>query len=150
MPEQRPKLTGASVRRFLVIALGSAFLQIFCWAMYSYLELSIVMCGLSVVVTALLYHFLQTEQETGLSRMSVFFAAIGIPFAAALTVTVSHLVRYPNLNLLNAELDGVSPLTETVSLYAARLTVNGVCLLVFAPIDRLFRKERKQADEKPA
>ena len=150
MSEQKPRLTWIAVKRFAAVAIGSAFLQILCWAIYSYFELHIVMCGLSILVTALMYHFLQKEQETGLSRISVFFAAIILPFAAALTVTVSELIRHPNLNLLNASLDGVSPLTETVSLYAARLTFNGVCLLVFAPIDRLFRKERKQADEKPA
>ncbi len=150
MASQKTRLTGTAVKHFMLIALGSTFLQIFCWAMYSYLELGIVMCGLSFVVTALLYHFLQKEQETGLSRRSVFFAAICIPFAVAAAVTATNLLRYPNLNLLNASLDGVSPLTETVSLYAARLTLNGIFLLIFAVIDRLFRKERKQADEKTA
>ena len=50
-----------------------------------------------------------------------------------------QFIRHPNLNLLSAELDGVSPLTETVSLYAARLMINGVLLLIFAAADRAFR-----------
>lgn len=150
MSEQKLRLTWTAVKRFAAVAIGSAFLQIFCWAMYSYFELHIVMCGLSVLVTALMYHFLQKEQETGLSRISVFFAAIILPFAAAVTVTVSGLMRHPNLNLLNASLDGVSPLTETVSLYAARLTLNGIFLLIFAAIDRAFRKEVPQKHEETA
>ena len=97
------------------------------------------MCGLSAIVSALLYHFLQKEEQTGLSRRNVFFAAIPAPMLLGTAITVMQLVRHPNLNLLSAELDGVSPLTETVSLYAARLMINGVLLLIFAAADRAFR-----------
>ena len=130
------------MKKWICVFFGSLFIQIFCWAMYSLLEMQIWMCIIPAVVTALLYHFLQTEEQTGLSRRNVFFAAILIPFLLAVTVTVTGLVRYPNLSLLSAELDGVSPLTETVSLYAARLSINGILLLIFAPIDRAFRKNR--------
>ena len=141
---------GETVKRCILIFLGSLFLQIFCWAMYSLLEMRIWMCGLSALVTALLYHFLQTEEQTGLSRKSVFFAAILAPFVLSLAVTVIQLLKYPNLSLLSSSLDGVSPMTETVSLYATRLALNGVILLIFAAIDRAFlRKPKKeQKDEK--
>ena len=141
---------GETVKRCILIFLGSLFLQIFCWAMYSLLEMRIWMCGLSALVTALLYHFLQTEEQTGLSRKNVFFAAILAPFVMSLAVTVIQLWNYPNLSLLSASLDGVSPMTETVSLYATRLALNGVLLLIFAAIDRAFlRKPKKeQKDEK--
>ena len=141
---------GETVKRCILIFLGSLFLQIFCWVMYSLLEMRIWMCGLSALVTALLYHFLQTEEQTGLSRKNVFFAAILAPFVMSLAVTVIQLWKYPNLSLLSASLDGVSPMTETVSLYATRLALNGVILLIFAAIDRAFlRKPKKeQKDEK--
>ena len=141
---------GETVKRCILIFLGSLFLQIFCWVMYSLLEMRIWMCGLSALVTALLYHFLQTEEQTGLSRKNVFFAAILAPFVMSLAVTVIQLWKYPNLSLLTASLDGVSPMTETVSLYATRLALNGVILLIFAAIDRAFlRKPKKeQKDEK--
>ena len=141
---------GETVKRCILIFLGSLFLQIFCWVMYSLLEMHIWMCGLSALVTALLYHFLQTEEQTGLSRKNVFFAAILAPFVMSLAVTVIQLLKYPNLSLLSASLDGVSPMTETVSLYATRLALNGVILLIFAAIDRTFlRKPKKeQKDEK--
>ena len=141
---------GETVKRCILIFLGSLFLQIFCWVMYSLLEMRIWMCGLSALVTALLYHFLQTEEQTGLSRKNVFFAAILAPFVMSLAVTVIQLWKYPNLSLLSASLDGVSPMTETVSLYATRLALNGVLLLIFAAIDRAFlRKPKKeQKDEK--
>ena len=141
---------GETVKRCILIFLGSLFLQIFCWVMYSLLEMRIWMCGLSALVTALLYHFMQTEEQTGLSRKNVFFAAILAPFVMSLAVTVIQLWKYPNLSLLSASLDGVSPMTETVSLYATRLAMNGVILLIFAAIDRAFlRKPKKeQKDEK--
>ena len=141
---------GETVKRCILIFLGSLFLQIFCWVMYSLLEMRIWMCGLSALVTALLYHFLQTEEQTGLSRKNVFFAAILAPFVMSLAVTVIQLWKYPNLSLLSASLDGVSPMPETVSLYATRLAMNGVLLLIFAAIDRAFlRKPKKeQKDEK--
>ena len=127
------------LKKWICVFLGSLFVQIFFWAIYSLLEMRVWMCGLSAVISALLYHFLQTEEQTGLSRRNVFFAAIFVPFLLALTVSVMQLVRHPNLSLLSAELDGVSPLTETVSLYAARLVVNGILLLIFAAADRAFR-----------
>ena len=86
---------GETVKRCILIFFGSLFLQIFCWAMYSLLEMRIWMCGLSVLVTALLYHFLQTEEQTGLSRKNVFFAAILAPFVLSLAVTVIQLLKYP-------------------------------------------------------
>lgn len=139
---------GETVKRCILIFLGSLFLQIFCWVMYSLLEMRIWMCGLSALVTALLYHFMQTEEQTGLSRKNVFFAAILAPFVMSLAVTVIQLWKYPNLSLLSASLDGVSPMTETVSLYATRLAMNGVLLLIFAAIDRAFlRKPKKERED---
>ena len=130
------------LKKWICVFLGSLFIQIFCWAIYSLLEMRVWMCGLSAVVSAIFYHFLQTEEQTGLSRRNVFFAAILAPFLLAVTVTVTGMLRHPGLSLLSAELDGVSPLTETVSLYAARLGINGILLLIFAPIDRAFRQNR--------
>ena len=119
------------LKKWICVFLGSLFIQVFFWALYSLLEMRVWMCGLSAVVSAMLYHFLQKEEQTGLSRRNVFFAAI---------------MRYPNLNLLSAALDGVSPLTETVSLYAARLTVNGILLLIFAAFDRTFLQNRQNRE----
>jgi len=143
---QREKTDSArgTVRQFLLAACGSIFVQVFCWAIYSYLSMNIWMCGLSALVTALLYHFVQTDEETGLSRRNMFFAAILIPFLLGAGITVYQMIRYPQLNLLGAELDNVSPLTETVSLYAARLSVNGVILCLFAAADSIFRRNRAQ------
>ncbi len=127
---------------WLCVFCGSLFLQIFFWAIYSLLEMRTWMCGISAVVSAIFYHFLQSDNQTGLSSGNVFFSAIFSPFLLAVTVTMIQFVRYPNLNLLSAELDGVSSLTETVSLYAARLIVNGIPLLIFAPIDRMLSRNR--------
>lgn len=142
---------GEIIKKSILIFLGSLFVQIFCWAMYSVLELELWMCGLSVLVTALLYHFIQVEEQTGLSRRNVFFAGILVPFLLGVTVTAVQLVKYPSLNLLGASLDGVSPLTETVSLYMTRIVVNGVILLLFAAVDRGFLRKhtpKEQRDEK--
>lgn len=142
---------GEIIKKSILVFLGSLFVQIFCWAMYSVLEMGIWMCGLSVLVTALLYHFLQVEEQTGLSRRNVFFAAILAPFLLGVIVTVVQLVKYPSLNLLGASLDGVSPLTETVSLYMTRIAVNGVILLLFAAVDRSFLRKtppKEHTDEK--
>ncbi len=141
------RISAAAVKSYLSVLAGSLFVQIFCWAMYSYLSLRTGLFVLSAVVTALLYHFLQVEEQTGLSRRNVFFAAILSPFVLGLAVTVMMLLRHRNLQHLGAELDGVSPLTETLSLYSARLVINGVLLTVFAPIDRMFRREKPKKDE---
>ncbi len=125
-------------KRFILVVLGSLFLQIFCWAMYSYFEMSIYLCGLSAVITALMYHALQIEEQTGLSRKGVFFAAILTPFLLSAAVTVYQLIRYPQLNLLSASLDGVSPFVELTSLYAARLVINGVVLLIFSAFHKIY------------
>ncbi len=134
-------------KRFVLVVLGSIFVQVFCWAMYTHLEMNIWMCGLSALVSAVLYHFIQIEESTGISRRCVFFAAILTPFLASVLITVIQMIKYPQLNLLSASLDGVSPATETVSLYAARLIVNGVILLIFAAIDRKIRDEKEPARE---
>lgn len=121
---------------------GSLFLQSFFWAMYSLLEMRTWMCGFSAVVSAMLYHFLQSENQTGLSSRNVFLAAIVSPLLLAVIVTVIQFIRYPQLSLAGAEQDGISSLTENVSLYAARLIVNGIPLLIFAPIDRMLSRNR--------
>ena len=135
------------LKKWICVFLGSLFVQCFFWAIYSLMEMHVWMCGLSAVITAILYHFIQKEEQTGLSRSNVFFAAILLPFLLAATVTAVQLVRYPNLNLLSAELDGVSPLTETASLYAARLCINGILLLLFAAADRAFLQNRQTKEE---
>lgn len=132
-----------NLKKMILVFFGSLFLQIFCWAMYSVLEMRVWMCGLSAVIAAGFYHFLQIEQETGLSRRNVFFAAILAPFAVCVIIMILQFVKYPNLNLLSASLDGVSPMTELISLYSTRVALNGVVLMLFAPIDRAFRKENE-------
>ena len=139
--EKHKAITPEACKQFAILLLGSVFVQVFCWAMYDYLKLKIWMCGLSVIVTALLYHFLQKEEETGLSRRNVFFAVILAPFLLGALVTVIQLIKYPNLTLLSASLDGVSPLTEKISLFATRLAINGVILLIFAAFDRNAQRE---------
>ena len=133
-----PRITAEACKRFGMVLCGSLFVQIFCWAMYSYLSLNIWMCGLSVIVTALLYHFIQVEEQTGLSRRNVFFAGILAPFVLSAIITVVMMIRHRNLQHLGANLDGVSEFTETVSLYAARLLINGVILLIFACIHGVY------------
>lgn len=148
---EKPQITKDKIKAFLLVLLGSLFVQVFCWAMYSYLELNTWLCGLSVIVSAILYHYIQIEEQTGISRRSVFFAAILLPFLLAVLVTVIQLVKYPSLNLLSASLDGVSPLTELTSLYAARLMLNGIVLLIFAAADRAFlagKREQHGPDQK--
>lgn len=135
------------LKKWISVFLGSLFVQIFFWAIYSVMELRIWMCGLSAVISAMLYHAVQKEEQTGLSCRNVFFAAILLPFLLAAAVTVTQLFRHPHLSLLSAELDGVSPLTETVSLYAARLDINGILLLIFAAADRAFRQNRQDREE---
>ena len=143
------KIEFGVVKKFILVFLGSLFVQIFCWGLYSYLELSVWLCGLSVIVSAILYHFLQLEEETGLSRRGVFLAAILLPFLLSAAVTVVQLMKYPQLSLLSASLDGVSPMTELISLYAARLLLNGIPLLIFAAVDKVYLagKGKKHAED---
>ncbi|MBQ8920908.1 MAG: hypothetical protein IJ060_01940 [Oscillospiraceae bacterium] len=137
-PNQKPRITAEACKRFGMVLCGSLFVQIFCWAMYSYLSLNIWMCGLSVIVTALLYHFLQVEEQTGLSRKNVFFAAILVPFLLSAVITVILMYRHRNLQHLSANLDGVSEFTELISLYATRLLINGAVLLIFAAVHSVY------------
>ena len=151
----KPKLTLSEcmmyVKRFVVLLLGSLFVQIVLWAFYSYLELPMLMFATSAVVTALLYHGIQMEEETGLSRKAVFFAGILIPFFLSLLITIGCLIRYPNLTLLGANADEVSPMTELIALVSARLLINGVLLLLFALADAFYlrgkHKKSKQSAE---
>lgn len=134
------------IKRFLQIVAGSIFVQMFFWALYSKLELGTGLCGISALAAAMLYHYLQAEEQTGLSRRNVFFAAVLTPFAAALAITVTQFVRHPNLTLLRADLDGVSPMTELVALYAMRLAINGAVLVVFAAVDALWLRGKAQKE----
>ena len=128
-----------SVKRFSLLLLGSLFVQIVIWAIYSYLKLNIVLCGISALVTAMLYHGIQLEKETGLSRVGVFFATIFTPFLMGAIATVYILVCYPDLSQT-----GGSALLQLISLYGARLTINGVILLLFAFADAFYLKGRGQ------
>lgn len=139
------------VKRFLLTVLGSLFVQCLCWAIYDYLGLSTWLCGLSAVITAVLYHFIQREEETGLPRGGVFCAAILTPFLLGVTVTVAVFLRHPQIMNTSAALDGVSPFTETLSLYSARLLINGLALMLFALIHAIWTashppKERERHD----
>ncbi len=134
-----------SVKRFSVLLLGSLFVQIAIWAIYSFLKLDIVLCGISVLVTAMLYHGIQLEEETGLSRVGVFFATILTPFLIGLIVTVYMLICYPDLSQT-----GGSELLQMLSLYGARLTINGVILLLFAFADSFYLKDRAEKQKRYA
>lgn len=139
MTDQSAVLSPAeTAKRFGLMLLGSLFVQIFCWAAYSYLKMSTWFCPLSVLITAILYHFIQLEEQTGLSRKQVFISAILLPFLMSAGMTCFQLTQHRNLNLLGASLDGVSRTTETVSLYSARLLLNGVLLLIFAAADAAY------------
>lgn len=137
------------LKKFMTVCTGSIFIQVFCWAMYDFLKMQIWMCGLSVILSAILYHFLQIEEQTGLSRRKVFFASILTPFLLGLLITVAGMLRHPNLNLMGASLDGVSPMTELISLYAARLVINGIILLFFAAADSVYLRAHAE-EKKPA
>lgn len=142
-------------KRFFLTLLGSLFVQCFCWAIYDYLKLSVWLCGLSAVVTAVLYHFVQREEETGLTRAGVFYAAILTPFLLSAIVTVLMLINHPQMTNLSAAVDGVSQTTELISRYSARLLLNGIALLIFAGIHAVWTaahppKEREQHDAENA
>ena len=143
------------VKRFLLVLAGSLFVQIFVWAVCQKLEVSAGLFMVSAMVTALLYHGVQVEENTGISRISVFFAAIVTPFLISLLMNLYFILHYPNMTLYSAEADGVAKSTELLAVYAVRLTLNGAILLVFALIDRLFlrgrataRREQKNAKER--
>lgn len=127
------------IKKFSILLLGSLFVQIVVWAIYSYLQLDTLFCGISVLVTALLYHCIQLEKETGLSRISVFFAIIFTPFLIGAIATVYILVSYPDFSQT-----GSSSLLQLVSLYGARLTINGAILLLFSLADAFYLKERQK------
>ena len=133
-----------SVKRFSLLLLGSLFVQIAVWAIFSYLELNMFLCGVSALVTAMLYHGIQLEKETGLSRVGVFFATILTPFLIGVIATVYILVQYPDLSQT-----GGSEMLQLISLYGARLTINGVILLLFALGDAFYLKghESKQSPQ---
>jgi hypothetical protein len=146
---------GTAAKRFVLTVLGSLFVQCFCWALYDYLKLSVWLCGLSAVVTAVLYHFVQREEETGLSRGGVFYAAILTPFLLSAIVTVLVFINHPQMTNLSAAVDGVSQTTELISLYSARLLLNGAALLIFAGIHAVWTaahppKERETHDAEHA
>ena len=71
-----------------------------------------------------------------------------LPLLLSAALTVTLLLRHRELSLLGTAADGVSPLTETVSLYSARLTLNGIVLLLFAAADRAFARNRGQKNGK--
>lgn len=125
------------VKKILLLLLGSLFVQIVMWAIYSYLKLDIVFCGISALVTAILYHGIQLEKGMELSRVSVFFATILVPFFIGIVATVYILVQYTDLSQT-----GGSELLQLVSLYGARLTINGAILLLFALADAFYLKIR--------
>ncbi|MBQ3940700.1 MAG: hypothetical protein II723_06260 [Oscillospiraceae bacterium] len=150
--QQTPSPRSAAERVLLLLA-GSLFVQIFCWAVYDHLKLTVWFCGLSAVVTAVLYHFVQRDQGAAGSPKTVFFAAILLPLLLSAALTVTLLLRHRELSLLGAAADGVSPLTELTALYSARLLVNGIPLLIFAAADAVVRrrhpaKERVRHEEK--
>lgn len=139
-----------SCKRFVAVFAGSLFVQIVIWAIGSYFDVGAAMCGISALVTALLYHGLQLEGRVGISRFSVFCAAILLPFLLSAVVMLYEMFTHTDLTLSGAELDGVSPLVECIALYATRLTLNGAALLLFAAGDAIylhFRSVKQQGEQ---
>lgn len=133
-------------KRFAAVLAGSLFVQIAIWAVCDYLDLSAAFCAVPSLITALLYHGIQQEENTGLSRKNVFFAAVLIPFLAAMAVTGFAIWKTIAQDLGSADM-------SLTAKYAARLCINGVILLVFAWIDRCFLRgkgqpKRRREDEK--
>jgi len=143
MAERKPE-PAETVKRFFLVLLGSVFVQIFCWVVYDRLNMNVWLCGMPALIAAVLYHYIQKEQQTGLSRKQVFFAAILLPVLLSGGITLVQMLRYNSLNLYGAEADGVSPMTELISLYAARLLISGALLLVFSAGDALWLMRHPQ------
>lgn len=148
MSEQK-LMPAEAAKRFFFVLLGSLFVQCFCWAVYDRLNMSVWLCGLPALIAAVLYHAVQMEQKTGLSRKAVFFAAVFVPFLVSGGITVMQMLRHNSLNLYGAEADGVSLLTETVSLYTARLLISGALLLVFSAGDALWLMRHPMKENTP-
>lgn len=130
------------VKRFSVLLLGSLFVQIVIWAIYDFLKLNMLFCGISVIVTALLYHGIQLEKETGLSRKGVFFAVILLPFLMSAISAIFMLIQYPDISQT-----GGAVMLELISLYSARLVINGIVLLLFAFADSFYLRGRIKKTE---
>ncbi len=145
MEQEKQWLTGLDyVKRFALVVVASLFVQITIWAIYSHLNVGAMFSASSALISALLYHGIQLEENIGLRRRTVFFAAILVPFILGVVGTVYLFFDNPNLTLYNAEADGVSPMVELIALYATRLTINGVILLLFALADGIYLKNRSE------
>ena len=145
MEQEKQWLTGLDyVKHFALVVVASLFVQITIWAIYSHLNVGAMFSASSALISALLYHGIQLEENIGLRRRTVFFAAILVPFILGVVGTVYLFFDNPNLTLYNAEADGVSPMVELIALYATRLTINGVILLLFALADGIYLKNRSE------
>ena len=131
---------------FAMLAAGSLFLQTLLWAAYDYLQMQVwVLAGLPLLI-CMLYHAVQLDSGKGklMSRRFVFAGSCIAPLLAGAALGLWMYWTYPGLEVFGGTGWGGGPVQETIAKYSARYLLTSGYLILFAGLDGVYFRLRKQ------
>lgn len=137
---------------FLGGIVGSLALQLVYWLIYAVTEFPAVLLAVAPLLLCAIYHAIQHMplEKRKLTRLAVFVSTALLPFVVSVIVSVVCYTRNPDLTVYHAWMDQVRDTEENVALYAGRMTITGVYLVVFAALDVPLQKLHTWAQNREA
>lgn len=140
-------------KKIIFVVLCSLFLQLLHWLVYQWTSFSAGLLFLTPLLLCAVYHVYQSDtlENRGLRRLHVFLGGVLIPLLLSGMVSLALFLHDPDMSLYHAFQEPEGNAAETAALYAGRIMLTSLYLLLFSGIDVLLlrlqdsRRERKSA-----
>ena len=133
------------------IFMMSMFSQWLNWYIYEKMEYGWGYMLLTPLILCFMYHFVQMDagKHGNFSRRFFFLFSVALPLIFSTAVTVLLFIFSPELSIFDSYEEYSGNFIETIAIYAGRIMITSVYLLIFAVIDipLLKKSEEKEKDE---
>lgn len=127
-------------KKMILVALCSLFLQLLHWGIYQWTSFPARLLFLTPLLLCGVYHVYQSDtlENRGLRRLHVFFGGVLLPLLLSTAISLGMFLYDPDMSLYHPFQEPEGGAAETAALYAGRLMLTSLYLLIFSGIDILL------------
>ncbi len=136
----------------LIAAVSSLFLQLAHWIIYEIVEFPAVLLGFTPLLLCAAYHAVQSDADENrrMSRRQFFFGAVFLPLLISILFSLGFFLHDPDMSIYHtAATESDNGFQVTAAVYAGRISMTALYLLLFAlidiPLQRLQENHRNQS-----
>lgn len=124
-------------KKIVAVTAASLFLQILHWLIYQWTAFPVGMLFVTPLLLCAVYHVYQSDtlENRGIRRLHVFLAGILLPFLLSAVVSAAMFLHNPDMSLYHPFVRPTGSAAETAALYAGRVMLTSLYLLVFSGLD---------------